>query len=238
MRRSIVQLVAVLTAAGAVASARADGDFAGDLRAAAPRIDPALLELGLAAAQCAEASGATPARRLALIDYSLPSTQRRLWVLDLPSRSLLHETLVAHGRGSGENLSSSFSNLTGSHQSSLGLFRTAETYQGGHGYSLRLDGLEPGINHRARARDIVMHGAPYVSDATAAGLGRLGRSWGCPAVPTEVSRQLIDDIKGGQLLFAYYPDPGWLESSPALACAAGRAALRRLALRPVATSAK
>jgi hypothetical protein len=236
MRETLLRLALTVVAATGVASAvlAAEGDLAAELRAAAPGIDPAMLELGLAATECAATDSEAPAQRLALIDYSRPSTQRRLWVLDLSSRRLLHEVLVAHGRGSGENLSSSFSNLLGSHQSSLGLFRTAETYLGRHGYSLRLDGLEPGVNHRARERDIVMHGASYVSEGTAASLGRLGRSWGCPALPLEVTHQIIDDIKDGNYLFAYYPDPDWLGSSPALSCPAGRAALRRIADHAVA----
>src|SRR5262245_35371024 len=239
MRKVLLSWAVALVAAASPAPAApaADGDLAGELQASAPGIDPVVLELGLAAAQCASSGSETPARRLALIDYSRPSTQRRLWVLDLPSRRLLHEELVAHGRGSGDNLSSLFSNLPGSHQSSLGLFRTAETYLGGHGYSLRLDGLESGINSRAREREIVMHGASYVSDGTAASLGRLGRSWGCPAVRPEVTQQLIDDIKGGNYLFAYYPDARWLSSSPALACDAGQAALRKISGRLVAQSA-
>ena len=231
MRKILLSWALALSLAAAPAAA---GDLAGDLEAAAPGIDPAVLELGLAAVQCAAPGSELPASRLVLIDYSRPSTQRRLWVLDLPSRRLLHEELVAHGRGSGENLSSIFSNVPGSHQSSLGLFRTAETYAGGHGYSLRLDGLEPGVNNRARERDIVMHAADYVSDGTAASLGRLGRSWGCPALRPEITHQLIDDIKGGNYLFAYYPDARWLSSSSALACDAGRAALRRVSGRLVA----
>ena len=237
--RLVLRCAAALAASVLAASAPgpADGaELARDLQAAAPGIDPAALELGLAAVQCASPGSEMPARRLALIDYSRPSTQPRLWVLDLPSRRLLHEELVAHGRGSGDNLSALFSNIPGSHQSSLGLFRTAETYSGGHGYSLRLDGLEPGINNRARERAIVMHGARYVSDGTAASLGRLGRSWGCPAVRPEVTHQLIDDIKGGNYLFAYYPDARWLSSSPALGCDAGQAALRKVAARLLAKS--
>jgi hypothetical protein len=241
MRRAIVSRAVAALAAGIsltwAAASAADGVLARDLQAAAPGIDPVVVELGLAAAQCAAPGSATPGRRLVLIDYSRPSTQPRLWVLDLPSRKLLHEELVAHGRGSGDNLSSLFSNIPGSHQSSLGLFRTAETYVGGHGYSLRLDGLEPGINQRAREREIVMHAAWYVSDGTAASLGRLGRSWGCPAVRPEISRQLIDDIKDGNYLFAYYPDARWLNASSALTCDAGKAALRRVAAHLMAKSA-
>ena len=135
------------------------------LQAQAPDAAPEALRLALQAHRCAivrgEALGAT---RVGVIDYSRPSTEARLWVFDLqPQPRLLYAELVAHGRGSGANFAEEFSNLEGSHQSSLGLFLTAETYQGQNGYSLRLDGLEAGFNDRARARAIVMHGAPYVA---------------------------------------------------------------------------
>lgn len=104
--------------------------------------------------------------------------------------------------------------------SSLGLFQTADTYQGRNGYSLRLRGLERGFNDRSEDRSIVMHGAPYVSDAIVDRLGRPGRSWGCPAVRNGVARQLIDSIKGGSLLFVYYPDSEWLKKSSYLRCTA------------------
>ena len=173
----------------------------------------------LQASGCAVERGAAPApRRLAVIDYSRPSTEPRLWVFDLAAGALLYREHVAHGRGSGENLARAFSNLEGSHQSSLGLFSTAEPYVGGNGYSLRMDGLEPGVNDRARARAIVMHSAPYVNPVTARTQGRLGRSLGCPAVRPEVARQVIDTLKQGQLLFAYYPDEQWLEGSRLLGC--------------------
>lgn len=189
------------------------------LRAAAPELDPAVLSLALEARDCAARQGkAVSARRLAVIDYSKPSTERRLWVFDLHTPSLLFAEHVAHGRGSGDNLARAFSNRDGSHQSSLGLFATAETYHGGNGYSLRMDGLEPGVNDRARDRAIVMHGAWYVDPALAAKQGRLGRSYGCPAVRASVARPLIDTLKGGQLLFAYYPDEGWLRQSRVLGC--------------------
>ena len=111
-----------------------------------------------------------------------------------------------------------FSNRNGSHQSSLGLFRTAGTYQGSNGYSLRMEGLEPGTNDAAMERAIVMHGAPYVSAQNAQKQGRLGRSWGCPALRPEVARQVIDSLKNGQMIFSYYPDSNWLARSPFLDC--------------------
>ena len=204
-----------------LASAAAAGDLGDKLARLAPEADPAVIKLALRARQCALAHGEAEADdRLAVIDYSRPSTERRLWVFELEPARLLYSEHVAHGRGSGDNLAQRFSNVEGSHQSSLGLFRTAETYQGGNGYSLRMDGLEPGINDRARPRAIVMHGAPYVNPEQALRQGRLGRSFGCPAVRREIARELIDTLKQGQLLFAYYPDEAWLRHSQFLACEA------------------
>lgn len=189
------------------------------LAAAAPEADPKVLALALEARDCALAREAAPdPARLAVIDYSRPSTEPRLWVFDLDAGRLLYAEYVAHGRGSGGNFATAFSNRSGSHQSSLGLFRTAETYRGGNGYSLRMDGLEPGVNDAARDRAIVMHGADYVDPVTAALQGRLGRSFGCPALRREVAAGVIDALKQGQLLFAYYPDPDWLRGSPFLGC--------------------
>ena len=144
-----------------------------------------------------------------------------MWVFDLQAKPrLLYAEHVAHGRGSGANRAQAFSNIEGSHQSSLGLFRTAETYHGGNGYSLRLDGLESGTNDLARERLIVMHGAAYVDPEQALRQGRLGRSFGCPAVRKEVAQEVIDTLREGQLLFAYYPDPEWLSTSPFIGCKA------------------
>ncbi|HQZ32358.1 MAG TPA: murein L,D-transpeptidase catalytic domain family protein [Arenimonas sp.] len=223
---------ACLLLALAVVPAAAHAGLLERLSAAAPDADPKVLALALQARTCAMATeGAASASRLAVIDYSRPSTQTRLWVFDLKRKSLLFAEHVAHGRGSGDNMAQSFSNREGSHQSSLGLFRTAETYQGGNGYSMRMDGLEPGVNDAARDRMIVMHGAPYVDPLAALKQGRLGRSFGCPAVRPQVARELIDTLKQGQLLFAYYPDPEWLEGSTLLGCG-GRAAT--LAGKPAA----
>ena len=194
------------------------------LSALAPEADRGVLALALAARDCAVGAGEVDAdSRLAVIDYSLPSTTRRLWVFDVQGGKLLHHELVAHGRGSGDNYATSFSNQADSHQTSLGLFRTAETYVGGNGYSMRLDGLEPGVNDNARARAIVMHGAWYVDPAVVAQQGRLGRSYGCPALRQQVARVVIDELKDRNLLFSYADDAKWLKHSRDFACS-GRSA--------------
>lgn len=177
-------------------------------------IEMDVFEMALGAASCAVRSGAVGApSTLTVIDYSRPSSEKRLWVFDLKSKELVYEELVAHGQGSGANLPTRFSNENESHQTSLGLFVTSTTYVGRNGYSLRLDGLDKGVNDRARERAIVMHGAPYVNDAFVKANGRLGRSWGCPAVSADVAREMIDKVKGGGLVFAYYPDAEWLKTS-------------------------
>jgi len=150
---------------------------------------------------------------LTVIDYSLPSTKKRLWIIDLAEQKILLHTVVAHGRNSGALLAEKFSNRPESYQSSLGFFQTGEAYQGKHGYSLRLDGLEVGINDQARARAIVIHGADYAKETVAATAGRLGRSLGCPAVPPDLSTPLIKLIKEGSLLFIYGKDPNYLRMS-------------------------
>ena len=194
----------------------------------APDANQRVLSLALEARECASQSlQQSPSPRLAVIDYSLPSTTPRLWVFDMEKKTLLFREVVAHGQGTGENMARNFSNRDGSHQTSLGLFKTAGTYQGGNGYSLRMQGLEPGTNDAAMARAIVMHGAPYVNMQNARKQGRLGRSWGCPAVRPEVARQVIDSLKNGQMIFSYYPDTNWLAKSPFLDC---RGKAQRLAL--------
>lgn len=189
------------------------------LAAAAPRANPRVIRLALKAAACADRLEQSSTQRLAVIDYSRPSTQRRLWVFDLARRKLVFEEWVAHGRNSGGNYPRHFSNELDSLTSSLGLFRTLETYDGEHGYSLTMTGLEPGVNDRAEERALVLHSAPYVSRKSIRMLGRLGRSLGCPAVRPEVGPRLIDSMKDGQYIFAYYPDRRWLASSKYLNCA-------------------
>lgn len=185
----------------------------------APDADPGVLALALEARACAVRNGTVdPASRLAVIDYSRPSTAKRLWVFDLAQPRLLHHEHVAHGQGTGDNLARRFSNADGSHATSLGLFRTAETYMGGNGYSLRMDGLDPGFNDNARRRAIVVHGADYAEPSRIPALGRLGRSHGCPAVRRSVARVLIDDLKQRQLLFAYADDADFLRRGRSFAC--------------------
>ncbi len=150
---------------------------------------------------------------LTLIDFTKPSTDERFYVIDLQARKMLFETHVAHGQNSGENYAVSFSNRPDSHQSSLGFYLTEKSYVGRNGYSLVLDGLEKGINDNARSRAVVVHGAAYAEPSVAASQGRLGRSWGCPALPASVNREVIDIIRDGSVLFIYAADNDYLAKS-------------------------
>lgn len=141
---------------------------------------------------------------LTLIDFSLSSNVKRFWVIDMKNNTILFHSLVAHGRNTGNEFAQHFSNKSESHQSSLGFYTTAETYSGKHGYSLRLDGLEQGINSNARDRAIVIHGADYVSENFIQQHGRLGRSFGCPSLPNDISKKIIETIKDKSCLFVYY----------------------------------
>lgn len=185
----------------------------------APGLDPGVLALALEARACAVRSGDVGEdAKLAVIDYSRPSTEKRLWVFDVAGDALLFNEHVAHGSGTGDKIARRFSNDDGSHATSLGLFRTAETYIGGNGYSLRMDGLDPGFNDHARARAIVMHGAWYVNPGLIQSQGRLGRSQGCPALREQVARVVIDSLKQRQLLFAYADDAAFLQRGRSFAC--------------------
>lgn len=221
VRRAAILALCTLSATISI-TVQASSSLVATLAKAAPSADPKVIALAVSAVDCATTHGMSPSDRLAVIDYSLPSTKPRLWVFDLNSRKLLYRELVAHGRNSGENYPQHFSNALGSLQSSLGLFRTLDTYSGSNGYSLRMDGLEAGVNDKALERAIVMHGAPYVDEKTANKQGRLGRSWGCPALRSGVAKQVIDTLKGGQFIFSYYPDRDWLASSQYLNCNAGQ----------------
>jgi hypothetical protein len=217
--------LALTASAGAVeaappvaASALPPAQMAEMLSRAAPGADRKVLQLAARAMSCAlrrPELGIDPTR-LSVIDYSRPSTQQRMWVFDLARQKLLFEEWVAHGRNSGGNQTEHFSNRDGSFMSSLGAFTAKETYMGGNGYSLRLEGLEPGFNDHARDRAIVIHGAPYVNPTMARLQGRLGRSLGCPAVRLTVARPLINSLRNGAMVFAYYPDKAWLERSQLL----------------------
>jgi hypothetical protein len=179
---------------------------------------PEVLELALRAYEQAVEDGFVRREVLTIIDYELPSYEQRLWVIDMEANRVLYQEWVAHGmgkpRGSGGTMEEalSFSNRKGTLKSSLGLFVTAETYYGRHGYSLKLDGLEEGVNDRARERLIVLHGAQYVTEDRADDR-LIGRSWGCPAVRPGISKILIDAIKEGSVLWIYYPHEEWLGES-------------------------
>jgi hypothetical protein len=201
------------------AERKAESSKAATLNAAGaawPR--PEVLDLALRAYRCGQAERQFDSSILTVIDYSLPSTEKRLWVIDVAKHQVLFHELVAHGQNSGEAYAVAFSNRPESKQSSLGLFRTDDVYDGKHGESLRLVGLEPGINDNAEERRIVMHGASYVNQDVIERFGQLGRSWGCPAVDPAVCPQLIERIKERSALFVYYPDPAWLAQSRFLQC--------------------
>jgi len=142
---------------------------------------------------------------LTLIDFSLSSTQKRLWVIDMATNTILLQSVVSHGKNSGDEFANQFSNETNSFKSSLGFYATGEVYQGKHGMSLRLDGLEYGINDNARNRAVVMHGADYANESFISSQGRLGRSQGCPAVPVALHKEIINLIKDQSCLFIYHP---------------------------------
>jgi len=166
----------------------------------------------LAAHRMASLQGQTDSPLLTLIDFTRPATERRLWVVDVVTRQVHLTEYVAHGQHSGGLWATRFSNRDGSNQSSLGTFITASTYRGVRGLSLRLRGLEPGINDNAWSRGIVIHGTPNVSEARAK-KGTMGRTEGCPAVPTASARRLIRLIENGVVVFAWYPEPSFLEKS-------------------------
>nr|WP_274722607.1 murein L,D-transpeptidase catalytic domain family protein [Cetobacterium somerae] len=150
---------------------------------------------------------------LTIIDYSKPSTEKRFFVIDMDKKELLVYSHVSHGKNSGGNIATSFSNKVSSYKSSLGFFLTENTYMGGNGYSLVLNGLEKGINDKAKDRYIVIHGADYANPKIAKSQGRLGRSLGCPALPKDISKKAIDMIKNGSVLFVYGNDTNYLERS-------------------------
>lgn len=153
---------------------------------------------------------------ITIIDFSLPSNQERLWVIDMVEAKVLFHCLVSHGKNSGEVMAENFSNIPGSYASSPGFYTTGETYFGKHGFSLKLDGIEVGINDKARERAIVMHGADYVSSEFIEKNGRLGRSLGCPAIPLDLSREIIETIKDGTCLFVFAPTESYLTKSPVI----------------------
>lgn len=190
------------------------------------KLSPKVLSLALQSVTCACTKTRCAPSVLGVIDYSLPSTATRFWLFDLKHPRLLLEELVAHGKGSGENLASVFSNEVQSFQSSLGLYQIGKAYQGLHGPSLRLIGLESGYNDQAYDRNIVIHGAEYVSPQFIAAHQRLGRSHGCPTLSFGAVSKAVEFLREGvNFLFVYYPDKTWLQSSTFLnSCAVGSSA--------------
>ena len=178
-----------------------------------PNINQQVLYLGLLAYENAKYQGYDKKRLLTIIDLSYPSDHKRLWVIDLKTNQLIFHTYVTHGVGSGFLYAKRFSNMSGSHASSVGLFDTMGTYTGKVGYALRLKGLEKGFNDHAYERAIVMHGADYADKAYIERYGRLGRSWGCFAMPENIFRQVINTVKNDSLIFSYYPIKVWLHQS-------------------------
>ncbi|MDX1900497.1 MAG: murein L,D-transpeptidase catalytic domain family protein [Gammaproteobacteria bacterium] len=180
----------------------------------ADNLDVNVLKLSLNAYAKARSKGLDNKRLLTIIDYSKPSNERRLWVVDVLHSKVLYNTWVTHGKNSGAVNATSFSNQVGSLKSSLGVFLTdSAPYMGGNGYSLRMIGLEPGINDNAYRRSTVFHGAAYASPEVAKRYGGLGRSWGCPAVDKAIAKPFIDTIKNRTVVVAYYPDHKWLSQS-------------------------
>ena len=184
-----------------------------------------LKELGLSASafnlavkgwEKLRANGEVSKNLISICDFTQSSKNKRLYIIDLASGKLLFNTLVAHGKNTGEEFAQSFSNQNASNKSSLGFYVTKETYQGQHGLSLKLAGEEPGFNDHAEERSIVMHGADYVCESFICQVGRLGRSFGCPSVPFELHNQIINTIKDGSCLFVYYPDAKYLHASKLL----------------------
>ena len=217
MKRIVVLAISLFAAvglSGAPCTESPSEELVASLLKQAPGLQPKVLRLALNSAGCAAEKGLIKRRDLlTVIDYSLPSSEPRLFTFDLAKQTILFRELVAHGKNSGGDRADYFSNESGSQATSLGLFVTADTYVGGNGYSLRLRGLEEGVNDMAWDRLIVMHGAYYVSREAIRVLGRLGRSWGCPAVRSEIARKLIDTVRGGSAIFAYYPQEEWLARS-------------------------
>lgn len=190
-----------------------------ELLAQTSGLRPEVLQMALNTYHCTQLTDhSTNKQILTIIDYSKPSTTRRFWVLDLKNKKVLFNTLVAHGKNSGGKLAHYFSNQPNSLATSLGVFKTGIIYQGHHGYSLQLHGLEKEFNDQADSRHIVIHSAWYVSEAFARTHDRVGASWGCPALDEKIARPVIDTIKNGSLVFAYYPDQRWLAKSQYLNC--------------------
>lgn len=179
----------------------------------APQLDRKVLKLALVAYKNAADKGTVKKPVLTVIDYSLPSSKQRMWIFDLRKERLLYNTYVAHGMNSGMNTPHHFSNKVSSKETSLGTYVTRDTYMGSKGLSLNLQGLERGFNDNAFNRRVVIHGAWYVEPDFIKKTGRAGRSWGCPSIAKTLAKPVINTIKNGSVVFAYYPDKYYLSHS-------------------------
>ncbi|MGC1183260.1 murein L,D-transpeptidase catalytic domain family protein [Legionella sp.] len=179
----------------------------------APQLNRNVLKLALTAYKNARRKGAVKKAVLTVIDYSLPSNKQRMWIFDVNRERLLYNTYVAHGKNSGVNKAVHFSNTNSSKQSSLGTYITKGTYMGHKGYSLNLQGLDKGFNDNAYNRRVVIHGAWYVETDFIKKAGRAGLSWGCPAIAQTLAKPVINTIKNGSVVFAYFPDRKFLSHS-------------------------
>lgn len=183
------------------------------LSSKAPGLNPKVLKFALSAYQKAAKEGIAHKPILTVIDYSLPSFKQRMWIFDLKHNTLIYNTYVAHGRNSGSTIAKHFSNANSSKQSSLGTYVTKDTYVGSNGISLNLKGLEKGFNDNAYNRRVVMHGAWYVEPSFIKQAGQAGRSWGCPSIAKSMAKPVINLLKNGSVIFAYYPDKNYLSHS-------------------------
>jgi len=203
-------------ASGTAVVSNSSGDINTEVRhlsQKAPELNTKVLKLALTAYEKAQHNGTAKKQILTVIDYSLPSSKQRLWVFDVRKEKLLYHMHVAHGKNSGQTVATHFSNKVESKETSLGAYVTKDTYIGSNGYSLNLQGLEKGFNDNAYQRRVVVHGARYVEPGYIKSTGHAGRSWGCPAVAASQSKPLINTIKNGSVVFAYYPDQQYLAKS-------------------------
>lgn len=179
----------------------------------APQLDKKVLQLALVAYKKASDKGSVKKPVLTVIDYSLPSSKQRMWIFDVRQERLLYNTYVAHGANSGNTIPHHFSNRVMSKETSLGTYITRDTYMGSKGLSLNLQGLERGFNDNAYNRRVVIHGAWYVEPDFIKKAGHAGRSWGCPSIAKTMAKPVINTIKNGSVVFAYYPDKYYLSHS-------------------------
>lgn len=188
------------------------------LLAQAPTLNKKILQKGITIYRCAIKKGSQDKGYLTIIDFTKPSNKKRLWVIDLKNNKVLYHTWVAHGVNSGLLYATDFSNKHKSRKSSIGLYQTLSTYEGKHGKSLKLRGHEAGYNDQVLDRHIVVHSAWYISEDFIKKYGRIGRSWGCPAIASDVSQSIINKIQNHSLIVSYYPDAKWLKKSTYLHC--------------------